>query len=277
MAKKEDVKKAVAKTENLSIEKLIEKSAKELGKALPAHMRPERITRIALTTLRMNKKLYSCDPYSFLGALFQSAQLGLEPNVEGQAYIIPYANKAQFQIGYKGYVELFYRHLKAISIDMQSVYENDTFEYQYGTEAKLVHVPALKDRGKVVAYYAVAKMKDGANAFKVMSREDCEKHGKQHSKTFKNGPWQTDFDAMAKKTVLIQLMKLLPKSIEIQKALAMDETVKSNVMADMFDVPDETDWEEATETEAEVEEPEDNRERIHKKAEDAGLYDEGEE
>ena len=71
------------------IEELINKSLKELGKAVPSCMSAERLARIAFTTIRLNPKLADCTPESFLGALFQSAQLGLEPNVEGQAYIIP--------------------------------------------------------------------------------------------------------------------------------------------------------------------------------------------
>lgn len=245
MTQVEKAKKALAKTQTMDIATLIQKSAAELGKALPAHMRPERIVRIALTTLRMNPNLYKCNPQSFLAALFQSAQLGLEPNVEGQAYIIPYGENAQFQIGYKGYVELFFRHQSALSLDMQEVRENDDFDYQYGTESFIKHRPALKDRGEVIAYYAVAKLKDGASLFKVMSKDDCLDHGKKHSKNFSSptSTWKKDQDAMCKKTVLIQLMKLLPKSIEIQKALAMDETVKTKVAADMFEVKNEVDYE----------------------------------
>ena len=124
----EKLKEKAVATKPKSIVDLIRDSSEQLGKALPSHMRPERIVRIAMTTLRMNPKLYNCQPMSFLGALFQSAQLGLEPNVEGQAYIIPYKIKdkasgqyvdvAQFQIGYKGYVELFWRHQSSLSIQM---------------------------------------------------------------------------------------------------------------------------------------------------------------
>lgn len=251
------------------IEILIQKSLNELGKAVPSCMSAERLVRIALTTLRLNPKLTECTPESFLGALFQSAQLGLEPNVEGQAYILPYLNskkiidengkakwikvlEAQFQIGYKGYIELFYRHNAADYIDMHTVYENDVFEYSYGTEPYLKHCPTLKNRGEVIAYYAVAKIKNGGSVFKVMGKDECIEHGKTHSKCFdketqsfdKNSPWYKDPNAMCKKTVLIQLAKLLPKSIELQKALAMDNTTKSKVDSDMFNISDETNWEE---------------------------------
>jgi len=244
MSNIDKVKNQVATTKPQGIRELIQASTKELGKALPSHMNPERIVRIALTTLRTTPKLMDCNPHSFLAALFQSAQLGLEPNVEGQAYIIPYGTEAQFQIGYKGYVELFYRHSMAVSLDAQAVHQNDEFEYEYGTESYLRHKPALKNRGEVYAYYAVAKLKDGAYLFKVMSKEECMEHGKKHSKSYNSSssPWQKEPDAMCKKTCVIQIMKLIPKSIEIQKAIAMDDTVKTKVAADMFDVKDEVDW-----------------------------------
>lgn len=250
----EKAKTAVATTKPTDIRTLIQKSVEELGKAMPSHMNPERLVRIALTTMNLNPALYKCDPKSFLGALFQSAQLGLEPNVEGQAYIIPYGNQAQFQIGYKGYVELFFRHESAMSLDCQTVHENDFFEYEYGTDSRIKHKPVFKDRGAVIAYYAIAKMKGGAYQFKVMSKEECLAHGKQHSKTFNSpsSPWQKDQDAMCKKTVLIQLMKLVPKSIELQRALAMDETIKTAVAPDMFTVKNEMDWNAIPEPEAET-------------------------
>ena len=250
-----------------SIEQLIQASLKELGKALPSHLNAERLARIAITTIRQNPKLAECTPMSFLGALFQSAQLGLEPNVEGQAYITPYLNskkitdengktkwikvlEAQFQIGYKGYIELFYRHGAAEYIDTHAVYENDIFEFEYGTNSYLRHCPVYKNRGDVIAYYSVAKIKNGGSVFKVMGKDACIEHGKTHSKCYdkdsqsfdKNSPWFKFPDSMCKKTVIIQLAKLLPKSVELQKALAMDNTTKSKVNIDMFNIKDETNW-----------------------------------
>lgn len=289
MASLATVKAQVKAQENkpkLTIYQAINKSVDELGKALPKFMDAERLCRIAMTTIRNNPKLTECTQASILGAIFQSAQLGLEPNIEGQAYIIPYTNskkvknedgktvwikktEAQFQIGYKGYIELFYRHGSAISIDMHTVYENDLFEYGYGTNRFLNHTPRLKDRGKPIAYYAIATLTNGGNVFKVMSRKECIEHAKEHSKTYitmeyneqtkryekcephfdKNSPWVTDTNAMCKKTVLIQLAKLLPKSIELQKALAMDNTTKSKLDVDMFNIPDETNWDNEPKTE----------------------------
>jgi len=259
MAKPKEMKQMVTKTKTTDIRTLIQKSVVELGKALPSHMSAERLVRIALTTLRLTPKLYTCTPESFLGALFQCAQTGLEPNIEGQAYIIPFNNRqkdgsfkmeAQFQIGYKGLAELFYRHEKSLALDMQVVKEKDEFDYALGTQSFIKHRPANGERGASIGYYAVATLQNGASLFKYMSKEDAMKHGQHYSKCYdrKTGnfynftPWNTNPDAMCMKTVLIQLMKLLPKSIEIQRAMAMDETIKTKVDKDMFAVPDNTDW-----------------------------------
>lgn len=270
----------------LSLQDYVQQQIDKLGETLPQFMDAQRLIRISLNAVKQNPKLIECTQASILGAIMQSAQLGLEPNIEGQAYIIPYTNskkvknedgktvwikktEAQFQIGYKGYIELFYRHGSAISIDMHTVYENDLFEYGYGTNRFLNHTPRLKDRGKPIAYYAIATLTNGGNVFKVMSRKECIEHAKEHSKTYitmeyneqtkryekcephfdKNSPWVTDTNAMCKKTVLIQLAKLLPKSIELQKALAMDNTTKSKLDVDMFNIPDETNWDDEPKTE----------------------------
>lgn len=241
----------------ITVEALIQQSAKQLGRALPAHMNAERLTRIALTTLRLNPKLYQCEPMSFLAALFQSAQLGLEPNVNGEAWIIPYNNKggmvAQFQVGYLGFIKLFWNHQSSVSLQMETVFKNDEFSYDLG-ENKIHHKPPVfgDDRGPVIGYYAVAHLANGGRAIKVMSKNEAMAWARKFSKCFDyktndfyaGTPWRDHFDAMAMKTVLKQLMKLLPKSIEIQRALAMDETVKTKIDADMVQIPDETDYKE---------------------------------
>ena len=193
---------------------LIQKQKPAFAMALGKAMDPDRFTRIALTIVRNNPKLMQCSAMSLLGALMSSAQLGLEPNILGQSYIIPYGNQAQFQIGYKGLIKLFYNSENALSITAQEVYENDTFEYEYGLNPSLKHKPAMTNRGNVIAYYAVAKLKGGAEAFSVISKEDAIKFGKAKSKSFSSGPWQTDFDEMAKKTVIKMVLKYMPLSTE---------------------------------------------------------------
>lgn len=226
-----------------------------IAQAIPRHMTPERLLRIATTSIRQNPKLKVCTPQSLLGAVMQCAQLGLEPSILGHAYLVPYKNKkkegervwyedeCQFQIGYKGLIELARRTGQISSIMAHGVHENDEFEYEYGINDKLRHVPTDGDRGPITKYYAVAKFKDGGYAFMVMSKRDIEIHRDKFSKTSKYGPWVDHFDEMAKKTVLKALMKYMPISVEFQKAVDQDETTKhydgqSEDMADIIDVTD---------------------------------------
>lgn len=205
----------------------------EISKALPSVMTPERFTRITLSALSSNPKLCECTPDSFLGAMMSAAQLGLEPNTPlGQAYLIPFNNnrkrcvECQFQLGYKGLIDLAYRSGEVSVIQAHTVYENDTFEYELGLDPRLRHIPAMSNRGKPIAYYAMFKTKDGGNGFCVMSIEDIEQHARRYSKSYGSGPWQTDFDAMAKKTVLKQCLKYAPLKSEFVRAVAADNTVR---------------------------------------------------
>ena len=197
----------------------------EFAKALPSVLTTERFTRMALTALTKTPKLAQCAPSSFMGAMLEAAQLGLEPNTPlGQAYLIPYGNKCQFQIGYKGLIDLAYRSEELRSIEAHEVYENDVFDFEFGLNPKLVHKPAIKDRGEVVWYYAVYHLVNGGCGFEVMSREDVETHARKYSKTFNNGPWQTDFDEMAKKTVLKKVLKYAPLKSDFARGISADET-----------------------------------------------------
>jgi len=269
MANVNDVKNAVVKTEVKSLEVMIKESAKELGKALPAHLNPERICRIALTCIRLNPKLATCTPSSFLGSLFVLAQLGLEP-INGRAYLLPFRNnntgqtEVQAIIGYKGLSDLFYHHGSSVSLDVHTVYENDDFSFEYGTNASLRHIPTHKARGGVIGYYAVAKLKEGGSVFKYMTYKDCLEHGQKHSKTYDKAnkcfysasPWHNEFDAMAKKTVLIQLSKTLPLSVEIQRVIQADETSRDYRVGikDMMDIPTKDTWDKSEVETAEVSE-----------------------
>ena len=137
--------------EKKTMQQLIKSMEGEIAKALPSVMTPERFTRIVLSAISVNPKLAECTPKSFLAAMMQSAQLGLEVNTAlGQAYVLPYKNKgvleAQFQLGYKGMIDLAYRS-DVKTIQAHVVYENDEFECEYGLDPKLRHVPADGDRG----------------------------------------------------------------------------------------------------------------------------------
>ena len=202
----------------------------QIAKALPSVITPERFIRIAMTAANANPQLQVCEPMSFLGAALTVAQLGLEPNTPlKQAYLIPYNNRkkgiveCQFQIGYKGLMTLVHRSGMLKRVGAEIVYENDDFEFEYGLEPKLKHKPAMSNRGKPVWVYASYHLTNGGYNFKVMSIDDVVEFAKKKSKTFDNGPWQTDFEAMAEKTVLKRVLKYAPMSSEIATAIAFDE------------------------------------------------------
>lgn len=218
----------------------------EIKKALPSVITPERFTRMVLSAISVNPKLANCTKASFLGAMMNAAQLGLEPNTPlGQAYILPYMNKgaleAQFQIGYKGLIDLAYRSGEVEVVQAHIVYEHDEFECAYGLEPKLTHKPADKNRGEPVKVYAVFKTKSGGYGFEVMSMEDVRNHASKYSKAYGSSfsPWKSNFEEMAKKTVLKKVLKYAPLKSDFVKAVVQDETVKSDLSEDMTEVPNE--------------------------------------
>lgn len=242
-----------------TVQDLIKQMAPEIKKALPSTITPERFTRIVLSALSTTPQLAVCTPKSFLGAMMTAAQLGMEVNTPlGQCYLIPYKNhgidEVQFQLGYKGLIDLAYRGGEVQTIQAHTVYENDEFSYEYGLEPKLVHKPAKSDRGAPVFYYAVFRTKNGGYSFEVMSIDDVKVHRDKYSKAANRGfsPWQTNFDEMAKKTVLKQALKYAPMSTDTARSISSDETIKTEISADMFAAPDETIASEFAEPEAEA-------------------------
>ena len=226
---------------------LLERMKPQIQAALPKHVTVDRIARIALTAYNSNPKLRECDQTSLLAAIMISSQLGVEVNTPlGQAYIIPYKNKermeAQFQLGYKGLLDLAYRSGEYQVIYAMEVYENDEFDFSYGLDMTLTHKPASISKGEPILYYAVYKTKNGGCDFRVWSRDKVIKHAQSYSQAYKAGyssPWKSDFDAMAKKTVLKDLLKYAPMSIELQRSISNDETFKKEIAPDMSDIQGE--------------------------------------
>lgn len=151
----------------------------EIKKALPSVLTPERFTRIVLSALSTNPKLAATTPQSFLAAMMTAAQLGVEPNTPlGQAYLIPYFNnktrcsECQFQLGYKGLIDLAYRSGEVSVIQAQVVYANDEFTFSFGLDPQLKHVPAHENRGEPIYVYAMFRTKDDGYGFEVMSMDD---------------------------------------------------------------------------------------------------------
>ena len=208
-----------------------DKMKKQFALALPKILPVDRFVRCLVTTINKTPELMECDQQSVLAAAMTAAQLGLEIDpVLGRAYMLPYGQgrgkTAQLIIGYKGYVDLAYRSGQLSGLQAQVVYEKDDFEYQYGLEPKLNHIPSDEaDRGALKYAYAVATFKNGGNAWRVLNRSEVMSHkNRSAAKNSKYSPWNTeDEPAMWSKTAIRALSNILPLSPELKDAVATED------------------------------------------------------
>jgi recombination protein RecT len=229
---------ALTKAEPTSIKSILmgEGMRQALKMALPKHVTADRIARVALTAISRNPNLARCTQESFFGSLLSAAQLGLEVNTPlGLAYLIPYKADCQLIIGYQGMIELASRANVDVYGDV--VREGDLFEYEQGLEQKLVHKPSAdedRDSKPVTHVYAIGTPQSGRPRFVVLSRVLVEKFRKR-SRSASSGPWVTDWEAMAVKTAVRRLFRWLPKSIELQQAIVIDETHETGAQKEVYD------------------------------------------
>lgn len=225
--------------------RMLEAFKKEIAIALPAHMNADRMARIALTCFRQNPKLAECEPQSVFACIVVASQLGLEPGLMGQAYLVPFKKKIREKVGnreverwvmecqlipgYQGLVDLARRSGRIKSLEAHVVYSNDHFECAFGINPVLVHKPNWDgDRGEFRLAYAVAQLVDGGVHVEVMSRREIEQirdrsQNVQNAKKYnKTTPWDTDADQMRVKTLFRRICKFLPKSVELASALALE-------------------------------------------------------
>jgi recombination protein RecT len=205
---------------------MLQKSKKQIAMALPNGLAldADKIIRVAMTEMRKNPRLAECTPQSFCGAVMQASQLGLEPGGHlGQCYLIPYKSKrsgkleAQFQLGYKGLLNLHYRSERLKSITARVVYEGDDFNYEYGLQDKLSHRP-LEETDNLTHVYAKAEFTNGGYQFVVLTKKQIEKYRKK-SKGPNGSFWTEHYEEMAKKTAIIRLSKYIPINTDILHAV----------------------------------------------------------
>lgn len=245
---------AVAKTETAVAERpkqvtlrdILEQKRADVARALPkaAGLDPDRLLVLAHTLVSSNPGLAECTPVSLLGALMTTAQLGLEPGPLQHAYFIPRYNKnagkkeVNFQIGYKGMVEIARR--AGVQIRTREVYEHDEFSIEYGLEDRIVHKPILAgERGPVIGYYLIATWSGGAYLL-WMNKDDVDKI-RRRSDSGDRGPWVTDYDAMARKSLVRRAFasNSLPTNREIAQAMNADDSVRTELTAEAIDVTPE--------------------------------------
>lgn len=203
----------------------------EIARALPRHMTGDRFTRLVLTQIRKTPKLALCTPESFFGALLTAAALGLEPGVNGECWPLPYENKdagtveCELVVGYQGIAKMFWQHPLAARLDSGYVCEKDTFSWSKGLVPHLDHVPADGDRGAVTHYYAIVGLSTGATQFDVFTADQIKRL--RRGKVGPSGKIPDPEHWMERKTALKQVLKLMPKAVELAQALAIDEQVGS--------------------------------------------------
>lgn len=232
-------RKTATEAGSATVKKFFEANRGTLEALLPKHFDSERMLKLALGALRTTPKLAAASLSSLLGSVVTCAQLGLEPNTPlGHAYLLPFDKRekqgnqwvttetqVQVIIGYKGMLDLARRSGQIVSIAAHEVCEGDEFRFAYGLEEELVHRPAMKNRGAVIGFYAVAKLQGGGYSFEFMSVDEvnhirdkaAEKNRAKKDGSGRpiiTGPWADNYVEMGRKTVLRRLFKYLPISIE---------------------------------------------------------------
>lgn len=229
-----------------TLQSLFERSKKKMAGIMPAHLTPEKLTRLVLSAASRTPKLLDCTPTSILLSSLQSAALGLEPNTPlGHAYLVPHFNgktkqlEATFIPGYRGLITLAIQSGEIKSVQARVVREGDFFEVEMGLEERLVHRPLLSnERRPLFAVYSVAVFTNGAKTFEVMPGGEID-FIRSLSKSANVGPWVDHYDEMAKKTVIRRHAKVMPMSVD--KAQGFMRALQAQARAEDGDGPDFSD------------------------------------
>lgn len=210
----------------------LEERSDVIASLLPRGTDVERFKRIVLQSINRNPDLRKCTPNSIVDAAAEAARLGLEPSgAIGGAHIVPYKDKAQLIVDYRGLVELARRSGEIAAIDAAIVRQADHFFVRRGTEPGIDHVPSIEapspadpaDKENPVTHvYAVARLRNGQRQFDLMTFDEIERI-RGRSRAGNAGPWRTDWHEMAKKTVLRRLSKTLPLTVEVRALIEMED------------------------------------------------------
>lgn len=217
---------------------LLEKSKAKFQDVIPKHLSADRLVRVAIVACSRTPKLLLCTPTSVLNSVMQAAQLGLEPGGPlGDAYLVPYKDTCQLIVGYRGLISLARRSGQIESLEAHVVHAKDRFVCKYGLTPVLEHEPDWSENpGPAVAVYAVAKLKDGGTQSEVMTKAQIDAI-RGRSRASGDGPWVSDYDEMARKTVVRRLCKYLPLSVELADALEEDARAEFGSTSDVIEIP----------------------------------------
>ena len=199
----------------------IEKMQPQFQAALPPQVSPERFVRVTMTAIQNTPALLNADRQTLYGAAMRAAQDGLLPDGREGA-IVTFGNKAQWMPMVAGIMKKVRNSGEISTWSVHAVYENDEFDYCLGDEEKITHKPTMRNRGELIAVYSIVVMKDGEKSREVMAREDVDAIRKR-SRSPDKGPWSTDYDEMAKKTVIRRHAKRLPMSTDLDGVVGRED------------------------------------------------------
>lgn len=212
----------IATSKAQSFPQMLQTFLPEIKRALPKHMDGDRMARIALTEFRKNKNLGDCDPKSVFASLIIGSQLGLEPGIMGQAFLVPYKKTCQFVPGWQGLNDLVSRAGRATTWT-GAVREGDFFDYNLGDSPYIKHKPGDDEDAALTHVYAVGRIR-GSDwpIIEVWSFNKVVKHRDKYNKVGERHYSFQNFEMYARKVALLQVIKYLPKSIELATAVALE-------------------------------------------------------
>lgn len=209
--------------------KMLDRMKPQMALALPKHMSVDRMGRLALTAFSTNKQLQACKTDSILASLMTATQLGLEPGINGQGYLIPYKDTCTFVPGWKGLVDLVSRAGRA-TVWTGAVYAGDQFDYQLGDEPFCRHKPGDSE-GAFTHVYAIGRVKDAQMpVIEVWTRGKVKKHLDQYNKVGGRHyalASESNMEMYARKVALLQVLKYMPSSIELSNAIAVSHAAEA--------------------------------------------------
>lgn len=207
-----------------SFSAFLDKFKPQMALALPKHLTADRMSRLAVTAFSSTPKLQECDPKTIVAGIMTAATLGLEIGVDGQGFLVPYGRTCTFVPGWKGLVDLVSRSGRA-TVWTGAVFEGDDFDYALGDSPFIRHRPGEEnDPKKITHVYSVGRV--NGSQFPVIEVWTINKIWKHRDKYNKVGAKHYSFrdpEMYARKIPLLQVLKYMPKSIELANAIAVAE------------------------------------------------------
>jgi recombination protein RecT len=265
----------------MSFTELLEWAKPQIAAILPKHLTPERMVALATLAATKTPKLKECTPLTLFNAIVNASKLGLE--IGTQAHLVPFRNSKANATecvmipDYRGLISLAIRSGHVRHIDARAVYTGDEFDYQLGTDPKIVHKPkfdAPHVQQNIIAFYAVAHLDDDAVGFEVMSKAEVDAI-RGRSRASQDGPWVTDYEAMGKKTVVKRLAKFLPQTPQMAAAVELDNRAETGEISTVSDIIDSSDSINQAVAQSTKERAEALKEKLGGQSSDGGTVDPG--